>query len=264
MKKLTAIFLSLIMLSAICVSSAILAYAEDENLALNKPLVGIEPLTGDNETRKGNLTDGKYPDAAKCWNVGSGEDGAENYMLIVKEKNASAEGVAEGVIDLGKNCEVSEVKVYIGTGIETYKIYAPEVTVSLSTDGTNYTEFGKYTCADTSKDFWDFVTISGTKKTARYAKVTFKLNGSFALVADIQIMGTAATSEGDTSSTDSSSAESTGSTSSEATSSEAASSADTSSTPPTTPSTGDASIIVLVVMALVAVMGASVMVKARR
>ncbi len=63
--------------------------------------------------------------------------------------------------------------------------------------------------------------------------------------------------------------ESTGSTSSEATSSEAASSeatpsADTSSTTSTTPSTGDAGIIVLVVMALVAVMGASVMVKARR
>ena len=232
-----------------------------KNVAEGKPYTGAEPSTNDNNTRyNAKLTDGNAKDSLSDLVEG------DWFAFYYNEKDGEpVEGVnapdrvGTFVVDLEEVYAVSSVKLNTFVG-KMWGIKPPEsITVEYSEDGKTYTVLEEKTFTepegDGEIDKVELVEFKGAEEVnARYIKVTVKLNGIFAFLNEVQVMGAVPADDVN------SSAEST-ETSAESTPAASTGSAGTSST---NPPTGDAGVFGLAVLAVVALAGAAVAVKVRR
>ena len=240
MKKFLATLLAVALVAVAC---CVFASAEDTNLAL-KSKTGEEFSAGD-----------------AVWTGFNGND---------IDKDAGEK--SEIVVDLGELCTVKAFSVelcqYSEWGIAVFNIGTAEFLYSA--DGENWTSTGEgagsVCCevnAETDKYDDGVHTYSLTLDSAvaaRYVKVAFAPY-SWAFISEFEAFGTTGAGT-----TDESKSETESKTESEAVSSAApveSSAAATSSTASSTPSTSDAGVFAVVVLAVVAVIGAAVVVKKR-
>lgn len=235
-------------------SSTAPAPTVSKNVAEGKSYTGAEPSTHPSNARyNANLTDGVAKDslndlAEGDWFAFYHNDGAEGINAPDK--------VGTLVIDLEEVFSVSSVKINTFVG-SMWGIKPPEsIKVEYSEDGETYTtlEEKAFTAPEGEGDIdkVELVEFKGAEEVdARYIKVTVKLNGIFAFLNEIQVMGAVPADEGSTTepSTPDNSTEST-----------PAPEGPTS----TPPSTGDTGLLGLAVLAAVALAGAAVAVKVRR
>lgn len=241
---------------------------EIKNVAEGKKYTGAEPSTHPNNVRyNAKLTDGVAKDSLSDlvegdWFAFYYNDGAEGINAPDK--------VGTIVVDLEEVYTVSSVKINTFVG-NMWGIVPPEsIKVEYSEDGETYTVLDEksFTAPEKEKgedgkeievDKVEFVEFKGEADVdARYIKVTVKLNGIFAFLNEIQVMG-AVPAEGDDPSTGS-----TDTPSESAPATSTGSTASTGSTGSTNPPTGDAGILGLAILATVALAGAVVAVKVRR
>ena len=258
MKKFIATLLAVALVAVAC---CVFASAEDTNLALGKSYttVGIyteegaaAPQYPDEENK--SLTDGQkaaaetgYGDAA--W-VGS------NRMDATMQTNGSI-GII--TVDLGAASSVS------GFAIEVFEDSAAGITFPCkveffySTDNETWTSAGEGTKSGEGS-VAEFALTLDSAVNASYVKVEMTCGASnWVFVSEFEAFGTAGSGGTDESEAVSEAESETASSAAPAESSTAASSAGTSSTP----STSDAGIVAVVVLAVVAVIGAAVVVKKR-
>ena len=265
MKKFFATFLAVALVAVAC---CVFASAEDTNLALNKSYdingYDYDPTNvnyQDNET--GKLTDGQIGEVAP-WSEGFpfvGFSGAESATPQA-EHNGLTSSI---VLDLGAESDVSKFVVHVTGGGNGGISYPSSVTYYVSADNANWTKVGegsKLTDPADGSSAFDASELTLDKAVkARYVKVEFVQSGRSVFCSELEVFGTAGTGT-----TDESKSETESKTESEAVSSAApveSSAAATSSTASSTPSTSDAGVFAVVVLAVVAVIGAAVVVKKR-
>ena len=260
MKKFLATFLAVALAAVAC---CVFASAEDTNIALGKSYttIGIylletetQPIYIDEEGK--TLTDGVKATAGLAY-----RDPLWVGFNMNSPDAKDNEGVCEIEIDLGGDAKVSgfAVEVYLpekaGGGIS-----APsKVEFFYSADGEEWTSAGEGALTENGSQSVVALDLDAAVD-AKYVKAELVPTG-WLFISEIEVMGTMGAGT-----TDESKSETESKTESEAVSSAApveSSAAATSSTASSTPSTSDAGIFAVVVLAVVAVIGAAVVVKKR-
>lgn len=188
MKRLIAVLLTVLMVASLCtVFSAAEEPAEDVNLiaGMENPVKGYRQYTA-------SLTDGVVCDTIKYdegywWTF---------YHHVDENGNELDETTAPGkvgtlVYDLGETCTVSSVRIHAAlpniSGIQPPK----KVVISVSDDGETYKNFAAKTftvpAVDDTTVTW--VEYTGTAVAGRYVKITVDLNGVFAFMDEIEVLG---------------------------------------------------------------------------
>lgn len=131
-----------------------------------------------------NLTDGAYTDTLtydKNW------FSFYNNASTPFEQSNVENGIGYIIIDLEKETELSFVRAHICNG-GTAGINAPNgASVSISSDGKNFTELCELPIdtADLEAIYWSGAKVEG--KSARYIKFSFKPNGLFAFINELEV-----------------------------------------------------------------------------
>ena len=265
MKKFLATLLAVALVAVAC---CVFASAEDTNLALNKSYTTSTVRDAWPDEGGKTLTDGVKSKTGEEFSAGDAVWTGFNGNDIDKDAGEKS----EIVVDLGEVCTVKAFSVelcqYSEWGIAVFNIGTAEFLYSA--DGENWTSTGEgagsVCCevnAETDKYDDGVHTYSLTLDSAvaaRYVKVAFAPY-SWAFISEFEAFGTTGAGT-----TDESKSETESKTESEAVSSAApveSSAAATSSTASSTPSTSDAGVFAVVVLAVVAVIGAAVVVKKR-
>lgn len=262
MKKFLA---TLLVVALVAVACCVFASAEDTNLALGKTYTTIGIFTEEGKTTPSypdeenkSLTDG-VKSAAEF----SGSDVVWAGFNI-NDKGMQANGnKSEISVDLGAASKVSSFAVEVIV-VSDWGVVVPKTTEFLySVDGNEWTSAGEGTIApEADGDGVYSVSLKlNAPVDAKYVKVQFVHGANWLFVSEFEVFGTAGTGT-----TDESKSETESKTESEAVSSAApveSSAAATSSTASSTPSTSDAGVFAVVVLAVVAVIGAAVVVKKR-
>ena len=260
MKKFLATFLAVALAAVAC---CVFASAEDTNIALGKSYttIGIylletetQPIYIDEEGK--TLTDGVKATAGLAY-----QDPLWVGFNMNSPDAKDNGGVCEIEIDLGGDAKVSgfAVEVYLpekaGAGIS-----APsKVEFFYSADGEEWTSAGEGALTENGSQSVVALDLDAAGD-AKYVKAELVPTG-WLFISEIEVMGTMGAGT-----TDESKSETESKTESEAVSSAApveSSAAATSSTASSTPSTSDAGVFAVVVLAVVAVIGAAVVVKKR-
>ena len=225
-----------------------------KNVAEGKTYTGAEPSTHPSNARyNAKLTDGVAKDSLSDLAEG---DWFAFYFNEGAEGINAPDKVGTFVVDLEEVFSVSSVKINTFVG-KMWGIVPPEsIAVEYSEDGETYTmlEEKAFTAPEGEGDIdkVEFVEFKGAEEVnARYIKVTVKLAGIFAFLNEIQVMGAVPAGDDPAPETSSSSAPTDSSSEAGASNSSA-------------PTTGDAGILGLAVLAAVALAGAAVAVKIRR
>ncbi len=186
MKRLIAVFLTALMVMALCI---VFSSAEDVNLVKGLD-GGVKGYEGDNKYTA-DLTDGKAEEKITFDNNWFGfycntdPSGAEN-------PNTNAPGkVGTLVYNLSDNCTINKVRVHVAL-CNTSGIQSPKkITVSISEDGTNYTEFASKSYEIPEKDATDtaWEEFTGAARVGRYVKVTVELHTVFAFLNEVEVLG---------------------------------------------------------------------------
>ncbi len=203
MKRLIAVLLTVLMVASVCsvFSFADEPAAADVNLiaGLNgvgvagnvdgKVVVGYKDATHDYTAL---LTDGKAAEKLTFDN---------NWFAFYRNVDANGAELSSTnapgklgtlVYDLGETCTINKARVHVAI-CNIYGVQAPKkITVSVSEDNKNYEVFAtkSYTIpAENATDTaWDEFT--GTARVGRYVKVEVELNGIFAFLNEIEVLGT--------------------------------------------------------------------------
>lgn len=264
MKKVFALLIVATMLATVALC-AVSVSAETTNLALNKNYTGAEPSSVANYSAK--LTDGNAADKPSY---------DDNWFAFYYNADATPdkinapEGVGTVVIDLEALCTVESIRVNTYQGDIGDGILPPKsMKVEISADGETYTQFGEEKTFTAEKDstLVDWVEFKADAADARYVKLTVVLNSIWAFLNEIEVYGSVKgddagnTETGSEESKDESKEESKDEGKEETTSTPVAS----ESTPTETskPTTGDAGMLVFAVLAVLAVAGSVVAVRAR-
>lgn len=130
-----------------------------------------------------NLTDGKYTESLTYDN-----NWFSFYNAALPQDQINVEnGIGYIIIDLEKETELAFVRAHICNG-GTAGINPPNgASVSISSDGVNFTELCTLPIdtADDSAIYWSGAKTEG--KTARYVKFSFKPNGLFVFINELEV-----------------------------------------------------------------------------
>ena len=258
MKKFIATLLAVALVAVAC---CVFASAEDTNLALGKSYttVGIyteegaaAPQYPDEENK--SLTDGQK--AAAETGYGDAAWVGFNRMDATMQTNGSI-GII--TVDLGAASSVSGFAIEVFEDSAAGITFPSKVEFFYSTDNETWTSAGEGTKSGEGS-VAEFALTLDSAVNASYVKVEMTCGASnWVFVSEFEAFGTAGSGGTDESEAVSEAESETASSAAPAESSTAASSAGTSSTP----STSDAGIVAVVVLAVVAVIGAAVVVKKR-
>ena len=258
MRKFVSVFLAVALVAVAC---CVFASAEDTNLALGKSYttVGIyteegaaAPQYPDEENK--SLTDGQK--AAAETGYGDAAWVGFNRMDATMQTNGSI-GII--TVDLGAASSVSGFAIEVFEDSAAGITFPSKVEFFYSTDNETWTSAGEGTKSGEGS-VAEFALTLDSAVNASYVKVEMTCGASnWAFVSEFEAFGTAGSGGTDESEAVSEAESETASSAAPAESSTAASSAGTSSTP----STSDAGIVAVVVLAVVAVIGAAVVVKKR-
>ncbi|HJA58650.1 MAG TPA: discoidin domain-containing protein [Firmicutes bacterium] len=258
MRKFVSVFLAVALVAVAC---CVFASAEDTNLALGKSYttVGIyteegaaAPQYPDEENK--SLTDGQK--AAAETGYGDAAWVGFNRMDATMQTNGSI-GII--TVDLGAASSVSGFAIEVFEDSAAGITFPSKVEFFYSTDNETWTSAGEGTKSGEGS-VAEFALTLDSAVNASYVKVEMTCGASnWVFVSEFEAFGTAGSGGTDESEAVSEAESETASSAAPAESSTAASSAGTSSTP----STSDAGIVAVVVLAVVAVIGAAVVVKKR-
>ena len=258
MRKFVSVFLAVALVAVAC---CVFASAEDTNLALGKSYttVGIyteegaaAPQYPDEENK--SLTDGQK--AAAETGYGDAAWVGFNRMDATMQTNGSI-GII--TVDLGAASSVSGFAIEVFEDSAAGITFPSKVEFFYSTDNETWTSAGEGTKSGEGS-VAEFALTLDSAVNASYVKVEMTCGASnWVFVSEFEAFGTAGSGSTDESEAVSEAESETASSAAPAESSTAASSAGTSSTP----STSDAGIVAVVVLAVVAVIGAAVVVKKR-
>ena len=258
MRKFVSVFLAVALVAVAC---CVFASAEDTNLALGKSYttVGIyteegaaAPQYPDEENK--SLTDGQK--AAAETGYGDAAWVGFNRMDATMQTNGSI-GII--TVDLGAASSVSGFAIEVFVDSAAGITFPSKVEFFYSTDNETWTSAGEGTKSGEGS-VAEFALTLDSAVNASYVKVEMPCGASnWVFVSEFEAFGTAGSGSTDESEAVSEAESETASSAAPAESSTAASSAGTSSTP----STSDAGIVAVVVLAVVAVIGAAVVVKKR-
>ena len=258
MRKFVSVFLAVALVAVAC---CVFASAEDTNLALGKSYttVGIyteegaaAPQYPDEENK--SLTDGQK--AAAETGYGDAAWVGFNRMDATMQTNGSI-GII--TVDLGAASSVSGFAIEVFEDSAAGITFPSKVEFFYSTDNETWTSVGEGTKSGEGS-VAEFALTLDSAVNASYVKVEMTCGASnWVFVSEFEAFGTAGSGGTDESEAVSEAESETASSAAPAESSTAASSAGTSSTP----STSDAGIVAVVVLAVVAVIGAAVVVKKR-
>ena len=258
MRKFVSVFLAVALVAVAC---CVFASAEDTNLALGKSYttVGIyteegaaAPQYPDEENK--SLTDGQK--AAAETGYGDAAWVGFNRMDATMQTNGSI-GII--TVDLGAASSVSGFAIEVFEDSAAGITFPSKVEFFYSTDNETWTSAGEGTKSGEGS-VAEFALTLDSAVNASYVKVEMTCGASnWVFVSEFEAFGTAGAAGTDESEAVSEAESETASSAAPAESSTAASSAGTSSTP----STSDAGIVAVVVLAVVAVIGAAVVVKKR-
>ena len=258
MRKFVSVFLAVALVAVAC---CVFASAEDTNLALGKSYttVGIyteegaaAPQYPDEENK--SLTDGQK--AAAETGYGDAAWVGFNRMDATMQTNGSI-GII--TVDLGAAPSVSGFAIEVFEDSAAGITFPSKVEFFYSTDNETWTSAGEGTKSGEGS-VAEFALTLDSAVNASYVKVEMTCGASnWVFVSEFEAFGTAGSGGTDESEAVSEAESETASSAAPAESSTAASSAGTSSTP----STSDAGIVAVVVLAVVAVIGAAVVVKKR-
>lgn len=268
MKKVLALLIVATMLVTIALC-AVSVSAESTNIALNKKVVeqkiSTHPSVG---FYNADLTDGKiatvisYGNPDKEWySFYYSSAATEEGMVNVEHSEVDGADVNVGtvIIDLDAVSTVESIKIHFE------KDYLPETAeLLLSSDGTNYTTYTKQNVTAESGEIEGagmWVEFKANAADGRYVKLVCTFSGMFCMLDEIEVYGSVKADDGGNTETSSEGSkeeskddgkEETTSTPSEDTSSETSK-----------PATGDAGMLVFAVLAVLAVAGSVVAVRAR-
>ena len=258
MRKFVSVFLAVALVAVAC---CVFASAEDTNVALGKSYttVGIyteegaaAPQYPDEENK--SLTDGQK--AAAETGYGDAAWVGFNRMDATMQTNGSI-GII--TVDLGAASSVSGFAIEVFEDSAAGITFPSKVEFFYSTDNETWTSAGEGTKSGEGS-VAEFALTLDSAVNASYVKVEMTCGASnWVFVSEFEAFGTAGSGGTDESEAVSEAESETASSAAPAESSTAASSAGTSSTP----STSDAGIVAVVVLAVVAVIGAAVVVKKR-
>ena len=258
MRKFVSVFLAVALVAVAC---CVFASAEDTNLALGKSYttVGIyteegaaAPQYPDEENK--SLTDGQK--AAAETGYGDAAWVGFNRMDATMQTNGSI-GII--TVDLGAASSVSGFAIEVFEDSAAGITFPSKVEFFYSTDNETWTSAGEGTKSGEGS-VAEFALTLDSAVNASYVKVEMTCGASnWVFVSEFEAFCTAGSGGTDESEAVSEAESETASSAAPAESSTAASSAGTSSTP----STSDAGIVAVVVLAVVAVIGAAVVVKKR-
>ena len=231
MRKFVSVFLAVALVAVAC---CVFASAEDTNLALGKSYTTVGIYTEEGAAAP------QYPDE-------------ENKSLTDGQKAAAETGYGDAAW-VGFNRMDATMQTNGSIGIITVDLGAAS-----STDNETWTSAGEGTKSGEGS-VAEFALTLDSAVNASYVKVEMTCGASnWVFVSEFEAFGTAGSGGTDESEAVSEAESETASSAAPAESSTAASSAGTSSTP----STSDAGIVAVVVLAVVAVIGAAVVVKKR-
>ena len=258
MKKFIATLLAVALVAVAC---CVFASAEDTNLALGKSYTTVGIYTEEcaaapqypDEVNK-SLTDGQK--AAAETGYGDAAWVGFNRMDATMQTNGSI-GII--TVDLGAASSVSGFAIEVFEDSAAGITFPSKVEFFYSTDNETWTSAGEGTKSGEGS-VAEFALTLDSAVNASYVKVEMTCGASnWVFVSEFEAFGTAGSGGTDESEAVSEAESETASSAAPAESSTAASSAGTSSTP----STSDAGIVAVVVLAVVAVIGAAVVVKKR-
>lgn len=268
MKKLLSALVAVALVATLC---SVFASAEDTNVALNKTyttkgiLLQTETQYGVYPDEEGKtLTDGVKANSSSF-------SFTDEYWVGFNTNSAEVKGLGEDganadfeiVVNLGGAYEISKFALEtMGGGLNGIN-YPGKIEFSYSTDGTTFTSAGAgslpeedaYNKAEESHALFESVLELDTAVTANYVKVSFAsyTGSTWYFVSEFEAYGAPASGDSGGSGDESSEAP--------AESSEAP--AESSSDESSVPSTGDAGMVAVAVVALVSVVGAAVVIRKR-
>ena len=262
MKKFLATLLAVALVAVAC---CVFASAEDTNLALNKSYTTIGIFTEKGKDTPSYPDEGNksLTDGVKSGAEFSGSDVVWAGFNINDEAMIANGNKSEISVDLGAVSKVSSLAVEVIV-VSEWGVTLPKAAEFLySADGNEWTSAGEGTIVpEAAGDGVYSVSLKlNAPVDAKYVKVQFVHSTNWLFVSEFEAFGTTGAGT-----TDESKSETESKTESEAVSSAApveSSAAATSSTASSTPSTSDAGVFAVVVLAVVAVIGAAVVVKKR-
>lgn len=265
MKKLLSALVAVALVATLC---SVFASAEDTNVALNKTyttkgiLLQTETQYGVYPDEEGKtLTDGVKANSSSfsftdAYWVGFNTNSAEVKGLGEDGANADF----EIVVNLGGAYEINKFALEtMGGGLNGIN-YPGKIEFSYSTDGTTFTSAGAgslpeedaYNKAEESHALFESVLELDNAVTASYVKVSFAAftGSTWYFVSEFEAYGAPASGGS-------------GDESSEAPAESSEAPAESSSDESSVPSTGDAGMVAVAVVALVSVVGAAVVIRKR-
>ena len=261
MKKFLSAFLAIALVATLC---AVFASAEDTNIALNKTY-----------TTKGILVDGEngewavYPDEnGTTLTDGAGAATADYGDAAWAGFGINSQQLTEGengsiVIDLGGSYTVSSFNVEVFGGSLDAGIDAPSaLKFSYSTDGTTWTDAGEVVPESVeTPTIIDASLTLDAPVTASSVKVEIVFNTNWAFVSEVEVYGAPASGDSGDESSSEAPVEST-----EAPVESTEAPVESTEAPVESseaPNTGDAGIVAVAAVALVAIVGAAVVIRKR-
>ncbi len=160
---------------------------EDNNIALNKTVSAPDAVRGYTAV----LTDG-----ISAGDLFPGENNADWFGIFTNAEATDENcptGVADIIIDLGKNYDLTEVKVHIGASEGVYAPTSVVASVAITQDGT-YKEIGALAGeAEEGGGYW--VTVDATGAMGRYLKITVTVDtvsewSYWAMLNEVKAYGT--------------------------------------------------------------------------
>ena len=273
MKKLLSALVAVALVATLC---SVFASAEDTNVALNKTYT-TKGILLQTETQYGvypdedgkTLTDGVKANSSSfsftdAYWVGFNTNSAEVKGLGEDGANADF----EIVVNLGGAYEISKFALEtMGGGLNGIN-YPGKIEFSYSTDGTTFTSAGAgslpeedaYNKTEESHVLFESVLELDTAVTANYVKVSFAsyTGSTWYFVSEFEAYGAPASGDSGDESSSEAPVEST-----EAPVESTEAPAESSETESSVPSTGDAGIVAVAAVALVAIVGAAVVIRKR-